>query len=355
MEFLLFVGTSHSLSAIEVETLFPKARKIEKGLYVIDFPSNNIATQKIEELGGAIKLLKKTSPYTKNTLLIKIKESKNFSISQIPSDPDKTKEISEDLKKSSKLKPRFILAKEPFGLSPLIITKENVKELIIYDNNIYETVWVQNYHRWIKKDRHLPYANARAGILPPKIARILVNISGISPNQDKTLLDPFCGSGRVLIEALELGYNVIGSDISKEQLRQTETNLKFLNFEQNHFKLYLSDATQIKKILKPNSIDLIVTEPFLGRPNPRSDRVPDLVKGLKKLYLGALKSWLPILKPNSRVVMVFPQIKDKKKTHLTSQIIDDQHLMGYNVKTRNLIYSRPEAIIRREIVILEKS
>jgi tRNA G10 N-methylase Trm11 len=353
MEFLLIIGTDHSLASTEIETIFPKAKIKNKGIYLQSFKSETEAIDKTNVLGGAIKLLVKKDVFSDETILSEINQVKNFSISYLPANFTESKNICETIKQKSNQNLRFILPKDYYGLSPLIVDKEKIKEIFIFEGHIWSTIWVQDYQNWIKKDRHLPFANAKAGLLPPKIARILINLSGISQGKDKTLLDPFCGSGRLIIEALELKFNVFGSDISLEQIKQTQSNLNALGLNEN-ITLFQSDATQIKNHLKPNSIDLIVTEPFLGRPKPRPDRIPDMIKGLEKLYLGALKAWLPILKHEAVVVMVFPIYKIGEKTLPTSRIIDDPHLIGYNVKTRNLTYSRPEALVQREIVILEK-
>ena len=52
--------------------------------------------------------------------------------------------------------------------------------------------------------------------------------------------------------------------------------------------------------------------------------------------------------------MIFPILSDGSRTYTTSKIIDDEHLSGYSIITRGLIYSRPQAKLKREIVILEK-
>jgi tRNA G10 N-methylase Trm11 len=103
-----------------------------------------------------------------------------------------------------------------------------------------------------------------------------------------------------------------------------------------------------------NTIDAIVTEPFLGKPNPRPDQIRYIVPGLMKLYLGSLKDWLNALKSNGYVVIVFPVYNDGKKEYKTSDIIDGKLEQGYNIVKRGILYSRPDADVKREIVILQK-
>jgi len=356
MEFLLFVGTDHQLADNEVKATIPKAHKIHPGIYSFQSKNQNLAVKLISRLGSAIKLLSYIAPWNnQEESLGQYVTSQNFSLFFYPPDSNRALKLSKAIKAKIDSKPRFVLSKEKWGLSPLIIKKQKISELFINADCLWQTVWVQDYLHWIEKDRRLPFANARVGLLPPKIARIMVNLPGVSATSSKVLLDPFCGSGRILVEAVELGFHAIGADLSISQIEQTQKNLEYLKTPKSQYQLLKSDATQISRLLPKNSIDLIVTEPFLGRSHPRPDRIPDLVKGLKKLYLGALKNWQSILKPQAKVVMVFPQIKTAKQVLITSSVIDDSHLLGYNVKTRNLIYSRPDASIMREIVILEKN
>lgn len=54
----------------------------------------------------------------------------------------------------------------------------------------------------------------------PKIARALVNLSGV---KDKELfLDPFCGTGGILIEACMVGARIIGADVQDKMVKQEE-------------------------------------------------------------------------------------------------------------------------------------
>ena len=65
-----------------------------------------------------------------------------------------------------------------------------------------------------RKVQHRPFFSPIS--LHPKLARVLVNISAIK--RDETLLDPFCGTGGILIEAGLIGAKVIGSDIEEKMI-----------------------------------------------------------------------------------------------------------------------------------------
>jgi tRNA G10 N-methylase Trm11 len=270
--------------------------------------------------------------------------------------------FNEDL---AKVELETVLGKAVTKISPrqYLVTLDNFSDLNtvahrlgglveIRNKTSDKLVWRHQAKAWYKRDRLKPFADGRKGMLPPKIARIMVNLAlGKKYKKDNLLLDPFCGSGNILMEAGTLGLSLLGTDIDTKQLEGTRKNLNWMKTK--NFKLFKLDATQVSKNLK-TKIDFIVTEPFMGKPNLREDRIKYVTKGLHKLYLGSLKDWLKILGTHGTVCMVFPVYEDKKKTYQLSKVIDDKSLVGYNIKTRGLIYSRPNSTLKREIVVLKK-
>lgn len=212
-------------------------------------------------------------------------------------------------------------------------------------------VWRHSAKEWYKRDRLKPFSDPHKGLLPPKIARILVNLAvGTNDPEGKTLLDPFCGSGTVLLEAGLMKLKLVGNDLDPVQLNGARRNLDFLDLSG---KLINYDAAKLSDhLVEP--VDFIATEPYMGRPGTREDRLPDLARGLGKLYLGCLKDWNKFLKTTTRVCMIFPIFEYAGREYKTSTIIDDKQLLDYNILTRGLTYSRPEAKVIREIVILQK-
>jgi tRNA G10 N-methylase Trm11 len=213
-------------------------------------------------------------------------------------------------------------------------------------------VWRHSARDWFRRDRAKPYSDRRKGLLPPKIARILINLAvGTTDPEGKTLLDPFCGSGTLLLEAGVMKMKLLGNDLDQTQLAGARRNLDYFGLSAN---LLNYDATKLSEYLS-EKVDFIATEPYMGRPGTREDRLPDLAKGLGKLYLGCLKDWDKFLVPHGRIAMIFPVFEYAGRTYPTSRVIDDPKLIGYNIVTRGLIYSRPDAKVRREIIILQKS
>lgn len=72
------------------------------------------------------------------------------------------------------------------------------------------------------RDYGRPARDARVGMLPPKLAQIMLNLS-VKDEKSGTVLDPFCGTGVLLQEAALAGFDFIGSDIEPRMVEMTLT------------------------------------------------------------------------------------------------------------------------------------
>ncbi len=349
MRFIIFVGASNTLAELEIETQIKGATVLYPNVFLFESSDVETAVKLASKLGCSIKLAKEAVGVAAVAQSIAdLITLKNFSVTCLDNLADSAKFDQEV--KDIREKGRFLISKDQFGLTPILIKKHKIDEFFIDRNKdeVWQTVWVHDYEHWIKKDRHMPYANAKAGILPPKIARSMVNLVPLEP-KGKLLVDPFCGSGRVLVEAAELGYDIAGGDILINQVHESKINLNSMGFQA---RMEVLDATHLSD--RFSDVDAIVTEPFLGKPHLRPDQIKYLVPGLQKLYLGCLKDWFKVLKPGGYIVMVFPSFDDGKHVYKTSSIIDGKLELSYNQLKRGILYSRPDADVRREIVILQK-
>ncbi len=151
-------------------------------------------------------------------------------------------------------------------------------------------------HKILSFEKRRPHL--RPGFAPislhPKLARAVVNLTRIKPKQ--ILLDPFVGTGGILIEAGLINCKLIGSDISKEMLKKCKLNLK--NFKLRA-RLIQEDATKIKV-----KADAIATDPPYGKASPIKN---------KSLYTDFLNNAYKILKPKHYLVIITPNIKVKSK------------------------------------------
>lgn len=154
----------------------------------------------------------------------------------------------------------------------------------------------ENKEKFSKRKSHLRPAPHTAS-LPPKLARALVNLTGIKKGK---ILDPFCGSGGILIEAGLMGFKVEGYDIDEKMIRKADINLKHYNIK--NYKLQLKDALNIPKT------SYVVSDLPYGQSTI-------LDKDLYEKFLEKLQKKLI-----KRAVLVFNQKydykKDLKKYHL---------------------------------------
>lgn len=171
---------------------------------------------------------------------------------------------------------------------------------------------VQNIDTWVLHDRGRPRTNAKQGMLPPKLARIMLNLAGTSV-PGKTVLDPFCGSGTVLMEAGVLfAHHLIGSDLNPMAVTDTETNLAWAE-EALHFHaqttLITASAKDVAEKIPESSVDLLITEPYLGRPRRGSENRDELIETidyLSRLYEESFEALLRVLKPGARIIIASP-------------------------------------------------
>ena len=117
---------------------------------------------------------------------------------------------------------------------------EHVIQVICENGSCYSGILeYDNQEEFSKRRPHL-----RPGFHPssmlPKLARALVNLSRIK--EGNTLLDPFCGTGGILIEAGFMGIQTIGLDINEEMLFLAERNLK--KYTIKNYQLTKGDATK---------------------------------------------------------------------------------------------------------------
>ncbi len=139
---------------------------------------------------------------------------------------------------------------------------------------VAQSTGVQNIDNYSKRDFDRPKRDAYVGMLPPKLAQIMLNLASGSQQSSVCVLDPFCGTGVVLQEALLMGHSVYGTDISEKMVKYTETNLHWLTtnyiLPTANYTLEAADATTNKwdfsSLTASQSTLVIVCETYLGKP-----------------------------------------------------------------------------------------
>jgi tRNA G10 N-methylase Trm11 len=288
----------------------------------------------------------------------KILLSVNNSFSKINQIDNST--IKDKLK--GKVKIRFVKG-QAYGVNSGYFLNHKVKEFFIIENNnqyyLATTSCNQNVKEFIKRDRSKPYSQRLKGMLPPKIANMMVN-SALhlykenfkKETENLELLDPFCGSGTILIEGLLQNLNVTGSDLDRQAVMGCQNNLIWLsdNYNINHEKTVIfHNALQISHILKNKKIDLIVTEPFLGKQASRNNNYQNIFKGLEKLYLGFFKEISKVLSPENIIVFIFPRVEMGKKIYSLKKLEKKLEDLGFEQAHETIDYYHPLATVKREI------
>lgn len=91
----------------------------------------------------------------------------------------------------------------------------------------------------------------------PKFSRLLVNLSGVMPGE--TFLDPFCGTGSLLLEASEVGARPLGIDLHSKMTKGAASNRD--KFGQDWLAVIRADSRHIPL----TRVDAIATDIPYGR------------------------------------------------------------------------------------------
>lgn len=224
---------------------------------------------------------------------------------------------------------------------------------------IGKTTMVQNYTDFTFRDIQRPKKDKKSGILPVKLARMMVNLLPFKP---ESLLDPFCGSGTILLESALLGIKkLIGTDIEDRAVSDSGVNLEWLfreyRLNQNEYQIMFkkADSRTLDKSFGKNTVDAIVTEPYLGPPlnsAPSLNQAEQYIRNLSPLYKESLNAFFNLLKNNGRIVIILPVYYSAGKT----SFIDRKLIFGSSFKIINtFIYNSPGQFVGREIFLLEKT
>ena len=130
--------------------------------------------------------------------------------------------------------------------------------VVAHDDDLYigiERIRLNKKHFEDSKPHKRPFFYP--GSMNPKLARCMVNLSRIK--EGELLLDPFCGTGGILIEAGLIGCKVVGSDIYWKMQNGTAINLDHYGI--TDYRTFHLDVRELKMYEKVSSV---VTDPPYG-------------------------------------------------------------------------------------------
>jgi len=195
------------------------------------------------------------------------------------------------------------------------------------------TTGVHNPFEFQKRDVYKPNQR-KIFAMPPRLARIMVNLSGCKPG--KVLLDPFCGVGTILQEALLERAQVIGVDVNSWCVKAAEENLEWLTREYSlkdaDFRVIQGDVGRLVQKVGQETVDCIVTEPDLGpalRQVPTGPYAQKIIQKLEPLFFGFSEAAYRVLKNGGRMALVTPYILSRSGQEVTMPIGEKLESIGF--------------------------
>lgn len=391
MKYFFVLGSHHALSAAELSAFFGskaaiKEVAVQSGILLMDLPEIADSLATIRRLGGTVKFgsligVIGQDRVSAENLFALIKShlgSRNgkykFGLSVYGSAGIPAKDLAMRIKKYLKeqgASSRWVTSRDK-NLSSVVVEQNKLisqgAEFVFFSNNrrilIGITEAVQPFKELSFRDYGRPDRDDRSGMLPPKLAQMMINLAQADP--DKILWDAFCGSGTILTEAALLGFNRLrGTDISGKAVADTRRNMEWVKskFRVNpEYEIKEWDARKLAAYPGRGRVGAVVSEGYLGPQRGRVD-VARTVAELEKLYLESLEVFAKVVEPGGRIVLAWPQIRGR---NLFSQGFnlpqglrleeplptDAGNLTGHTTR-QTLLYKRPQQKVGREIIRLK--
>jgi tRNA G10 N-methylase Trm11 len=228
-----------------------------------------------------------------------------------------------------------------------------------------KTTAVQDIDAYAARDQGRPKRDARVGMLPPKLAQIIVNLGVGQLDTTNTVLDPFCGTGVVLQEAAIMGYGVYGTDLESRMIEYTQKNLEWLITEGPYGimttpKLEAGDATTHTWQPAPQAI---ACETYLGRPLsgwPNPDKMQEIIGTCNVIIEKFMRNIASQIPTGTRCCLAIPAWKSPQGRVYHLSLLDRLDDLGYNrvsfehAEASELVYSRPDQIVARELLVITR-
>lgn len=231
---------------------------------------------------------------------------------------------------------------------------------------VAKTIYVQDIGAYTLRDRGRPRRDTRNGMLPPKLAQTMINLArgACQLTRPTNLLDPFCGTGVILQEAGLMGLATYGSDNNPRMIDNTQTNLDWLARRYqlaSRPRLAIADATDFswQQWLAPDRLELIASETYLGRPYTSPPHLSELKSNLHdcNVIIGKFIANLsPQLPSGAGICLGVPAWYIRDHIHHLPCLAElPRHKLRSVTTGANLIYHRPNQVVGRELLVLQKA
>lgn len=246
------------------------------------------------------------------------------------------------------------------------LSANKIELLIVKASNgstiVAESVGAQNITAFAARDQVRPHTDAFVGMLPPKLARIMLNLAAA---QNNSILDPFCGTGVILQEALLDGHTVNGTDLSDKMVSYTQKNLDWL-VSKNHIsgKIGVIRQADAMKELWQFHYGAVITETYLGQPfsvPPKPQKLLEVRDNCNHIVSEFLINLARQCQKGTIVVMAIPAWRSANGSFTHLPLAGSIMKLGYkrialkNVPSTQLLYYRDTQVVARELLIIEKT
>ena len=401
--YIAFIGNHPTLSTAEFSALLPDF--MPKGMLgngILRFETNQELDQRfLNKLGGTILLCKKiisddatlaNIPQILTTELQGVKGKAVFALRFIGVAPGSAKGLYMACKKHLRAhgsSSRFVgNERDPAKAiqlhdEGLLDPKEGCELVIVQEKNnlwVGRTVAAQDVKAYTLRDIEKPVRDTTVGLLPPKLAQLLLNFgeylvqnSSLKAQSSKlSIFDPFCGTGVIPIEAMLRGHHILGSDLSEKAVTGCTKNVEWVR---KTFKILKKDVDAViwkQDATKPFTLkeapNVIVTEGSLGPALKSRATVKDAESYAKNADILAqkfLKNCSETLK-GVPIVMTLPIWYAQKRLIPLEKIWQTVAELGYKpvlpphttptMEGRfSLVYRRADQFVGREIILLKPS
>ena len=286
MKYLIELGGENTkLGKIEVLELFsnenykPKLEFEEKNIVVVNL-SKRLDNMIVRRLGMTKRISeiiyyserKNLDQVTKELTRIDIGDKK-FAIRLIHGKNESEKDVAIRIGEKVPAKNRIELEKP----DAKVLYYSETKTIVSIHYRKFET----SYKRCLKHHvKYRPYFSPIS--IHPRIARAMINLSKSSI--EDTIIDPFCGTGGILIEGADIGLKTIGIDIMEKMVENSRGNLQYFGLKS---QIAEGDVEKIKDY----EFTAIVCDPPYGiSSTSKGEDISSLMKRTLSLFSESLES-----------------------------------------------------------------
>ena len=245
------------------------------------------------------------------------------------------------------------------------LSDNHVELLVVRAGNgkvvVAESVGAQNITDLASRDQARPRTDSFVGMLPPKLARMMVNLTGVASGR---VLDPFCGTGVLLQEAALLGFDVYGTDLSEKMVRYSTENLDWLTNRYSLDSKVVIEQGDAMTHAWVGSLDAIATETYLGQPfsaPPSPAKLTEVRGNCNHIISEFLKNIAPQLDDGTPLCVAVPAWRDTTGNFTHLPLVKNLGKLGYkqitlqHVTAEQLLYYREDQVVAREILLLKRT